>query len=83
MAWLRGRDGTDAETLLRMATVAGARALGHDPELVTLSPGPTAGLVGVEVPAAWRPRDAARPRAWLEAVLDSSVPCPIHRFSTG
>lgn len=51
MRVLYRRDGTDPATLLRMATVAGARALGVDEGLVTLEPGPTAGLIAVPVDA--------------------------------
>jgi len=47
------RDGDDPRALLAMATVAGARGLGFDPGLVTLAPGPTAGVLAVpyDVPA--------------------------------
>ncbi len=39
MRLLHRRDGTEPRTLLRMATVNGARALGVDPALVSLGPG--------------------------------------------
>lgn len=47
MRLLARRDGTDAKTLLAMATVRGCRALGIDPEPYDLSPGPIAGLLAV------------------------------------
>ena len=47
--FLYQRDGVDPITLLRMATVAGASALGFDESLVTLAPGPTAGLLAVQI----------------------------------
>lgn len=51
MRLLHRRDGTDPRLLLRMSTVNGAAALGVDPELVTLAPGPTAGIIAVPVQA--------------------------------
>ncbi|MCC5821975.1 MAG: amidohydrolase family protein [Phycisphaerales bacterium] len=47
MRLLHRRDGSDARTLLAMATVHGATALGLDPDAVTLGPGPLAGLLAV------------------------------------
>ncbi|MHC4428722.1 MAG: amidohydrolase family protein [Planctomycetota bacterium] len=47
MRLLHARDGTDPRTLLAMATVAGARSLGFDPDLVTFAPGPVAGVIAV------------------------------------
>ncbi len=47
MRLLYRRDGVDPLTLLSMATVAGARGLGLDPDLVTLAPGPVAGLIAL------------------------------------
>jgi cytosine/adenosine deaminase-related metal-dependent hydrolase len=47
MRFLFRRDGTDPATLLRMGTINGAKALGFDPDLVTLSPGATAGLIAL------------------------------------
>lgn len=47
MRLLHRRDGTDARSLLKMATVAGARGLGFDQRLVTLAAGPTAGILAV------------------------------------
>ena len=44
MHYLAARDGTDAVTLLAMGTVGGARAIGLEPALFTLEPGPKAGL---------------------------------------
>ncbi len=49
MRLLHRRDGTDPVVLLRMATVAGAVGLGFDPALVTLAPGPTAGLLALPI----------------------------------
>ena len=49
MRFLYQRDSTDPIALLRMATVAGASALGFDESLFTLVPGPTAGLLTVEI----------------------------------
>ena len=46
---LHRRDGTDPLTLIRMATVNGARALGLDPALFRLTPGPLAGLIAVPI----------------------------------
>ena len=48
MRFLYQRDSADPIALLRMATVAGAVALGFDQALFTLAPGPTAGLLAVE-----------------------------------
>jgi cytosine/adenosine deaminase-related metal-dependent hydrolase len=47
MRFLYARDATDPRRLLGMATVAGARALGFDPALLTLAPGPTLGVIAV------------------------------------
>lgn len=49
MRFLWERDGTDPGLLLEMATVRGARALGLDEGLFSLSEGPIAGLISVEV----------------------------------
>jgi len=43
------RDGVDPRTLLRMATVNGARALGIDPIRVTFSPGAMPGILALPV----------------------------------
>jgi cytosine/adenosine deaminase-related metal-dependent hydrolase len=51
MRLLHRRDGTDPITLLHMATVAGATALGFDASLVTVEPGPVAGLLAVAIDA--------------------------------
>ena len=48
MRFLYQRDSADPIALLRMATVAGASALGFDESLFTLAPGPTAGLLLVD-----------------------------------
>jgi cytosine/adenosine deaminase-related metal-dependent hydrolase len=49
MRFLFERDATDPMTLLRMGTINGARALGVNPEAVMLSPGPTVGLLAIDV----------------------------------
>jgi cytosine/adenosine deaminase-related metal-dependent hydrolase len=49
MRFLHRRDATDARTLLRMATLNGARALGWDESLFTFAPGPVAGVLVVDV----------------------------------
>lgn len=43
------RDGADPLALLGMATVNGARALGLEPSMFELSPGPIAGIAAVDV----------------------------------
>ncbi|MHC4990226.1 MAG: amidohydrolase family protein [Planctomycetota bacterium] len=48
MRLLHRRDGTEPRRLLEMATIAGARALGADPDLVTFRTGPVAGIVAVD-----------------------------------
>ena len=52
MRLLHRRDDADPVVLLRMATTAGAIGLGLDPDLVTLSPGPVAGLIALPYDAA-------------------------------
>lgn len=48
MVYLHARDGTDAATLLRMATTSGARAIGMPADAFTFAPGgPLAGLCAV------------------------------------
>lgn len=49
MRHLWRRDRTDPRTLLDMATVNGARALGLDPGRFTLAPGAVAGVIAVDV----------------------------------
>jgi len=49
MRLLLQRDGTDPITLLRMATINGALALGVDPQLVSMRPGRTQGLLALEI----------------------------------
>ncbi len=68
MRLLHRRDGTDAATLLAMATTHGADALGLNPEAVSLRPGPLAGLLAVPVGGA---RDA---RAAWEAAMAPDAP---------
>jgi cytosine/adenosine deaminase-related metal-dependent hydrolase len=48
MRLLYCRDGGDPNTLMKMATVHGASALGLEPSLVTLTTGKTAGLLAFE-----------------------------------
>ena len=67
MRFLHRRDGTDPGLLLKMATLGGARGLGVDPRLVTLEPGPTAGLVA----ASFDPDEAIPP---LVQVLERDDP---------
>ncbi|MBK8975712.1 MAG: amidohydrolase family protein [Planctomycetes bacterium] len=67
MRRLWARDGTDAGTLLAMATTNGARALGAEPGAGTLRPGAPARLAA----AAFDARDPTDP---LEQVLRSGVP---------
>lgn len=69
--FLRRRDASDARTLLAMATVNGARALGLDPRRYTLTPAQDAGVAGilsVDV-SATDPRQAPEAR-----VLESDAP---------
>jgi cytosine/adenosine deaminase-related metal-dependent hydrolase len=66
--FLRRRDGTDAVTLLRMATVNGAVGLGLEAGLFTLAPGPVAGLVAVAVPGR-----VSSARGALEEALESAA----------
>ena len=49
MRFLYRRDSTDPITLLRMATINGAKALAFDPALVTLAPGKVAELLAIDV----------------------------------
>lgn len=67
MRLLHRRDGTDARTLLAMATVNGADALGLDPASVTLGTGPVLGLVAVPIaPGSGDP--------WADAMGGKSAP---------
>lgn len=49
------RDRTPPATLIEMATVRGARALGVDPGLVSFAPGPIAGVLALEAGESDRP----------------------------
>lgn len=49
MRLLSRRDGIDPRTLLRMATINGATALGFDAGLVTFDPGPTLGVLALAI----------------------------------
>jgi cytosine/adenosine deaminase-related metal-dependent hydrolase len=64
MRLLYRRDDADPDLLLRMATTAGAVGLGMDPDLVTLAPGPVAGLIALGY-------DPADPADAFEQVLQS------------
>lgn len=48
MSLLHRRDNTGPAYLLHLATLGGAEALGIDHQLVTLQPGPCAGLISIE-----------------------------------
>jgi cytosine/adenosine deaminase-related metal-dependent hydrolase len=61
---LRARDRTDGDTLLAMATVHGARALGLEPGAATLGFGAPASFARVEID----PSDATDP--WLQCLGD-------------
>ncbi|MBX9736901.1 MAG: amidohydrolase family protein [Phycisphaerales bacterium] len=64
---LHQRDGTDARTLLAMATTHGARAIGLPPSAFTFSPGrPLAGVVAMEVQQA----TGQTPMGILQAAFD-------------
>ncbi len=69
MRLLHRRDGVDARTLLAMATVNGADALGVDRQLVTLEPGPVLALIPVPVPPGTR-------EPWNDAMMQKSAPEP-------
>jgi cytosine/adenosine deaminase-related metal-dependent hydrolase len=65
MRFLYRRDGVEPRTLVRMATVNGALALGFDPQLFSCSPGPSAGLLAIPLAPT-----CADP---LAAILESSA----------
>ena len=67
MRFLFQRDGFDARTLLRMATIDGAIALGIDANLFRLTPGRSAGLIAVSTEGANEKDDTA-----LECVLQNN-----------
>lgn len=67
MRLLHRRDGVDARSLLAMATVHGAAALGLASGPVTLNPGPSAGLLAVPAP-----RGSRDP--WSDAMRSSAPP---------
>ncbi len=66
MRFLYKRDGTVPSTLLAMATLNGARALGFDPSLVTFEHGPIAGMIAVPIES-----ECNEP---MRAVLESDAP---------
>jgi cytosine/adenosine deaminase-related metal-dependent hydrolase len=57
MRFLIERDGADPRTLLAMATVIGAEALGFDRDLVTLRAGRKAGIIALDLGSAERGGD--------------------------
>lgn len=67
MRLLHQRDGTDAQTLLTMATTNGAAALELDPDCVTFQIGPILGVIGVPVLP-----DGSDP--WTFAMTQKSAP---------
>ncbi|MCA9285828.1 MAG: amidohydrolase family protein [Phycisphaerales bacterium] len=69
MRFLHRRDGTDPRLLLRMATTAGARALGLAADSFTLRPGRPAGVLAVPIA-----NPAESPHATLAAVLRGDRP---------
>lgn len=72
MRFLRRRDGTDPWCLLRMATVAGAGALGLDPTLFRFTPGGrTAGAWALDLPAPAAEAGRGSPERLLGEVLAS------------
>lgn len=71
MRFLRRRDSIDARTLLRMATINGARALGLDPSLFTLGTGGAGGEKAIAGVIAVRADDFAS-RDGLHAVVEGS-----------
>jgi cytosine/adenosine deaminase-related metal-dependent hydrolase len=70
MRLLWQRDGTELDTLLRMATVNGAVALGADPDAFTLHPGPCMGLLALESNA----RQRTTASDLVAQVMRSSLP---------
>ena len=81
MRFLYQRDHTLPTTLLRMATINGATALGSDPQLVSLTEGPTLGLIGIPVQNRVADIDAMLDEAlttdaspqWVAGPFDSQV----------
>ena len=72
MRLLHRRDRTDPRTLLAMATVHGAAALGLNGTAVTLTPGPLAGLLGIPIA-----RGVARDdpdELWASAMAQTAAP---------
>ena len=67
MRLLHRRDGTDPATLLRMATINGARALGFDEHAFCFAPGCTAGVLAVSTD-----KRAGSPGEALRSVLQRS-----------
>lgn len=66
MRLLFARDGAEPERLMAMATTNGAAALGFSPGLVTLDPGPTLGVLAVDLePSAPREDPVRDPGAAL------------------
>ena len=72
MRFLCRRDKTDADVLLRMATINGLRALGLEENLATFKPGTPARMIAVKID----PDHVADPL--VQAMLNSSPAEPVH-----
>ncbi|CAN5842638.1 hypothetical protein BH11PLA1_BH11PLA1_23840 [soil metagenome] len=72
MRWLRRRDGVDGVTLLRMATVNGARVLGMDDGLFTFGAGGGAREIGGVIAVRGELRGSSSGE-WIERALESRV----------
>jgi cytosine/adenosine deaminase-related metal-dependent hydrolase len=73
MRLLCERDGAPVELLLRMATTAGARALGFDESLFTFSAGTVAGVLALE-PVDDAPRNAGATALLASAISHAQAP---------
>jgi len=73
MRLLHQRDGVAARTLLGMATVNGAHALGFDPAIVRFERGPSAGVLAVHVSEADRASCAENAVSLLSSALGSKA----------
>ena len=74
--FLHRRDRTDPALLLQLITTNGALALGVDPELFTLAPGPTAGIIAVNIDAPARRAPDARTRVLQSTAGIRWAECP-------
>lgn len=77
MRLLFQRDRTDPATLLALATTHGAKALALSPSHFTLTPGPMAGLLAIDVSGTG---DTDAP---LTRVMRSNAPSTLLRWNTG